>query len=136
MPPHLKKTINQAHLENGTYEKTMLHLQRELELNRLEAPDELKVNTVTKQVTKPNPEKPKPTCHHCKKPDQLRNQCRQLRREKDQSRNHTTSRIRRTTGQSQNQQQDSQSNTNECVKSRLRPILQTENATSSLRNRI
>ena len=25
-PPHLKKSINQAHLENGTYEQTVTHL--------------------------------------------------------------------------------------------------------------
>ena len=35
MPPHLKKSINQAHLEIGTYEQTVTHLERELELNGL-----------------------------------------------------------------------------------------------------
>ena len=40
MPPHLKKSINQAHLENGTYEQSVSHLERELELNCLEAPDD------------------------------------------------------------------------------------------------
>ena len=35
MPPHLKKSINQAHLENGTYEQIVTHLERELELNSL-----------------------------------------------------------------------------------------------------
>ena len=39
MPPHLKKSINQAHLENGTYEQIVTHLERELELNSLEYPD-------------------------------------------------------------------------------------------------
>ena len=37
MPPHLKKSINQVHLENGTYEQILSHLQREFELNGLEA---------------------------------------------------------------------------------------------------
>ena len=46
MPPHLKKTINQAHLENGTYEQIVSHLERELELNGLEAPDEMQLNAV------------------------------------------------------------------------------------------
>ena len=32
MPPRLKKSINQAHLENGTYEQIITHLERELEL--------------------------------------------------------------------------------------------------------
>ena len=31
MPPHLKKSINQAHLENGAYEQIVSHLERELE---------------------------------------------------------------------------------------------------------
>ena len=46
MPPHLKKSINQAHLENSTNEKNVSHLEKELELNGLEAPDELQINTV------------------------------------------------------------------------------------------
>ena len=33
MPPHLKKSVNQAHLENSTYEQIVTHLERELELN-------------------------------------------------------------------------------------------------------
>ena len=37
MPPHLEKSIKQAHLENGTYEQIVTHLERELELNGLEA---------------------------------------------------------------------------------------------------
>ena len=47
MPPHLKKSINQAHLENGTYEQIVTHLERQLELNSLEYPDETQMNTVT-----------------------------------------------------------------------------------------
>ena len=68
MPPHLKKSINQAHLENGTYEQIVSHLQRHLELNGLEAPDEMQINNVTQQAPQQNSENPKPTCHHCKKP--------------------------------------------------------------------
>ena len=44
---NLKKSINQAHLENGTYEQIVTHLERELELNSLEYPDETQMNTVT-----------------------------------------------------------------------------------------
>ena len=36
MPPLLKKSINQAHLENGTYELIVTHLERELERNCFE----------------------------------------------------------------------------------------------------
>ena len=91
MPPHLKKSINQAHLENGTYEQIVSHLERELELNGLEAPDEMQINTVMQQDTQQNSGKPKPTCHHCKKPGHYRNQCRQLKRGKDQAQNNIDS---------------------------------------------
>ena len=91
MPPYLKKSISQAHLENETYERIKSHLERELELNGMEAPDERQLNTVTQQATQQNSEKPKPTCHHCKEPVHYRNQCRQLKREKDQARNNRNS---------------------------------------------
>ena len=85
MPPYLKKSINQAHLENDTYQQIVSHLQKELKLNGLEAPDEIPINTVTQQAPQQNSDKPKPTCHHCKKPGRChyQNQCRQLKREKD-----------------------------------------------------
>ena len=47
LPPHLKKSINQAHLENGTNEQIVTHLERELELHSLEYPDETQMNPVT-----------------------------------------------------------------------------------------
>ena len=59
MPPHLKKSINQVHMENGTYEQTVSHLGRELEPNGLEAPDEMPINTVTQQTPQQNSNKPK-----------------------------------------------------------------------------
>ena len=43
MPPNLKKSINQAHLANGTCERIVLHLERKLERNNLEAPDEIQI---------------------------------------------------------------------------------------------
>ena len=91
MPPHLKKSINQAHLENGTCEQIVLHLETELESNALEAPDEMPRNTVKQQAPQQNSNKPRPTCHHCKKPGHYQNQCRQLKREEDRTRNNTHS---------------------------------------------
>ena len=44
------------------------------------------INTVTQQAPQHNSNKPKPTCHHCKKPGHYQNPCRQLKREKDQAR--------------------------------------------------
>ena len=62
----------------------MSHLEKELELNGLEAPDEMPINAVTQQAPQKNSEKPKPACHH-------HNQCRQLKWEEDQARNNTIS---------------------------------------------
>ena len=87
MPPHLKKSINQSHLKNGTYEQIVTHLERELELNGLEAPDELPINNVSQQPTNINVDRPKPTCHHCKKPGHYRNQCRLLKKQQEQTEN-------------------------------------------------
>ena len=48
-------------------------------------------NTVTQQPPQQNSNKPRPTCNHCKKPGHYQNQCRQLKREKDWTRNNTNS---------------------------------------------
>ena len=57
MPPHLMKSKNKAHLENDTYEQIVTHLERELEFNSLEYPDETQMNTVMhKQQIEGNPD--------------------------------------------------------------------------------
>ena len=86
-PPHLKKSKSQAHLENGRYEQIVTHLERELELNGLEAPDELPINNVSQPPTNTNADRPKPTCHHCKKPGHYKNQCRLLKKQREQTEN-------------------------------------------------
>ena len=87
MPPHLKKLKNQAQLENGTFEQIVTHLERELELNGLEAPVELQINTLSQQPTNTNADRPKPTCHHCKKPGHYINQCRLLKKQREPTEN-------------------------------------------------
>ena len=62
MPPHLNKSKNQAHLENDTNEQIVTHLERELELNGLEAPDELQIKTVSRNTANTNADRPKLTC--------------------------------------------------------------------------
>ena len=84
MPPHLKKSIHQAHLENGTYEHIVTHLERELEHNGLEAPDELQINTVSQQLINVNADRPKSTCHHCEKPGHYRDQCHLFKKQREQ----------------------------------------------------
>ena len=82
MPPHLKKLLNQAHLDNGTFGQIVTHLEMELELNGLEASDELQINIVSHQLTNANAGRPKPTCQHCEKPGYYRNQCRLLKKQR------------------------------------------------------
>ena len=64
-PLHLKKSMNQAHLEKGTFEQTVIRLESELELNGLEAP--IETNTVRQHATNTNADRPKPRCQRCKK---------------------------------------------------------------------
>ena len=87
IPPHLKKSVNQAHLENGTYEQIATHLGRELELNGLEAPDELQLNTVSHNTVNANANRTKPTCQYCKKPGHYKNHCRLLKKQREQTEN-------------------------------------------------
>ena len=56
MPPHLKKSINHTHFESSTYEQIVSHLERELEMNGFEAPDQLQIKTVAQQATQQNSE--------------------------------------------------------------------------------
>ena len=86
-PPHLKKSIKQANLENGTYEQIVTHLGKEIELNGLEAPDEQQINIVSQHATNIKADRHKPTCHHCKKPGHYRNQCRLLKKQREQTEN-------------------------------------------------
>ena len=72
-------------MENGTYEQIVTHLERKLELYDLEAPDELPINNVSQQPTNTNVDRPKPTCHHCKEPGHYRNQCRLLKKQREQT---------------------------------------------------
>ena len=87
MPPHLKKSIKQAHLENGTFEQIVTHLEWELEVNGLEAPDELQIKTTSHNIANANADRRKPTCHHCKKPEHYTNQCRLLKKQREQTEN-------------------------------------------------
>ena len=57
MPPHLKKSYNQGYLENGTYDQIVKHLEREMELNGLEADEQLVETQMTVTKKEQNPEK-------------------------------------------------------------------------------
>ena len=86
-PPLLEKTINQVHLENGTYEQIVTHLEKKLELNCLEAPEEQQINTVCQHDTNAKANRPKPTRHRFEKPRRCRNHCRLLKKQREQAEN-------------------------------------------------
>ena len=78
----LKKLFYQAHLENGTNKQIVAHLEREVELNGLETPDELQLNNVSQHAKKTHAHRVTPTCHHCKEPRHYRNQCGLLKKQR------------------------------------------------------
>ena len=78
-------------MENSTYEEIESNFEQEFELNSSEAQGELQINTATPQATQRNSEAAKPFCHHCEKPGCYQNQCRQLKREKNQAQNNENS---------------------------------------------
>ena len=92
MPPSLKKSINHAYLENGTYEQIIRHIEREMELNGLEQGDDLPVATMsaTNQQTSSKPtdqrqssddeSRKRRRCHYCKKEGHIREECYKLKR--------------------------------------------------------
>ena len=51
LPPKLKRSVNVARPENGTYEEIVAHLQRELEINALEESDCLPIATMASAST-------------------------------------------------------------------------------------
>ena len=69
MPPCLRKPLNQARVKNSTY---VTHLGKYLEMNCLEALDELQVNTRSQHGTNTKADRHRLTCHCCKKTGQYR----------------------------------------------------------------
>ena len=88
LPPLLKRSLNLAHLENGTYDQIVAHLERELELSGLENDGERTIPTmiaVPPNENQQNTEQTKIVCHYCKKPGHVVRDCRKrIRKEQDQ----------------------------------------------------
>ena len=90
-PLHLKKSINQAYLKNGTYEQIVRHLEREMGLNGLEADEPLvktQMTLVKQQSRSQNAKTPSPTTRaNTKTPNTVpdntlqNNQCRYCKEE-------------------------------------------------------
>ena len=89
-PPHLKRSLNLAYLENGTYDQIVAHLERDLELSGLENNKELTKLTMTAvppNDNQHNTEQTKTICHNCKKPNHVIRDCRTRMRKEQGQRN-------------------------------------------------
>ena len=90
LPPHLKRSLNLAYLENGTYDQIVAHLEKELELSGLENDGELTIATMTAvppNDNQQNTEQTKIVCHYCKKPGHVIRDCRKRMRKEQEQRN-------------------------------------------------
>ena len=90
LPPKLKRSVNMARLENGTYEEIVAHLERELELNALEESDDLSMATMASVSTNQsnllsngiNTNK-NAQCSHCKATGHYYKSCPQPKKKKE-----------------------------------------------------
>ena len=90
LPHHLRRSLKLVYLENGTYDKILAHLEKELELNGLENDGELTIPTMTAvnpNDNQQNTEQTKVVCHPCKKPDHVIRDCRKRMTKEQEQRN-------------------------------------------------
>ena len=88
LPPKLKRSVNMARLENGSYDEIVAHLERELELNALEESDDLPMATMTSSTTKPKTplstgQLSDITCNYCKEKGHMVKDCEKLKKKKE-----------------------------------------------------
>ena len=104
LPPHLKRSLNLAYLENGTYDQIVTHLGREIELSGLENDGELTIPTMTAVPPNDNQQNTGQTkilCHYCKKPGHVIRDCRKrIRKEQEQRNNPSTQKMKPSTSKS------------------------------------
>ena len=77
-----------ARLANGSYDKIVAHLERELELNALEESDDLPMASMTSSTTKTkttpsNAQLNDITCNYCKEKGQMVHHCEKLKKKKE-----------------------------------------------------
>ena len=104
LPPLLKRSLNLAYLENGTYDQIVAHLERELELSGLENDGELTIPTmiaIPPNENQQNTEQTKIVCHYCKKPGHVVRDCRKrIRKEHKQRNDPSTQKMKPSTSKS------------------------------------
>ena len=79
LPPHLKRSLNLACLENDIYNQTVAHFEKELELSGLENDGDLSIPTMTPvppNINAPETEQPKTACQNSKNFGHLIRDCR------------------------------------------------------------
>ena len=88
LPPKLKRSVNMARLENGSYDEIVAHLERELELNALEESDDLPMATMTSSSSKNKTplstnQMSNITCNYCKEKGHMVKDCEKLKKKKE-----------------------------------------------------
>ena len=104
LPPLLKRSLNLAYLENGTYDQIVAHLERKLELSGLENDGELTIPTmiaIPPNENQQNTEQTKIVCHYCKKAGHVVRDCRKrIRKEQKQRNDHSIQNTKPSTSKS------------------------------------
>ena len=88
LPPKLKRSVNMARLENGSYDEIVAHLERELEHNALEESDDLPMATMTSSSSRPKTplstgQMSDITCNYCKERGHMVKDCEKLKMKKE-----------------------------------------------------
>ena len=88
LPPKLKRSVDMARLENGSYDEIVAHLERELELNAFEESDHLPIATMTSSSAKPKTplttgQTSDITCTYCKDKGHMVKDCEKLKKKKE-----------------------------------------------------
>ena len=85
LPPHLKRSVNTAYLENGTYDEIVQHLERELELNGLEGDNAqaITISTTQNSESRPPRDMSNVECYYCKEKGHFARDCPKLKKRKE-----------------------------------------------------